>query len=399
MSSAPQQAPGPLDPGASTGAAPGRPRLADLTTLRIGGSIRTLVRARTQEELIAAVASADERGEQLLVLGGGSNLVASDAPFEGTVVLAEDPQAPPVLNATCEIPASGEPDGIPADPAELTPLEATCGGALVEHFAGTGWDDAVAYAVARGMIGIEALSGIPGTVGATPIQNVGAYGQEVSQTIARVRTYDRDDRRVRTFYAADCAFAYRDSLFKRTPYGGPVPSATGRYVVLSVTFQHMIGSLSAPIRYGELARRLGVEAGARAPMTQVREAVLAIRAGKGMVLDPADHDTWSAGSFFTNPILPEEQARTLPEGAPRFPAGEGHVKTSAAWLISQAGFDRGFCVGPRASLSTKHSLALTNRGGAGSEDIAELARAVRAGVQERFGIRLEPEPVRLGIDI
>jgi len=374
-------------------------RLADLTTLRIGGGIRTLIEAGTQDALIAAVAAADERGESLLVLGGGSNLVASDAPFEGTVVLVRDPGSPPQLDASCEIPAAGEPDGIPADPAALTPLEATCGGATIEHFAGTSWDDAVAYAVARGMIGIEALSGIPGTVGATPIQNVGAYGQEVSQTITRVRTWDRHDRAVRTFYAADCGFAYRDSLFKRTPYEGPVPSATGRYVVLSVTFQHRLGSLSAPIRYGELAERLGVAAGERAPMQQVREQVLAIRGGKGMVLDAEDHDTWSAGSFFTNPILAAEQAAALPADAPRYAAGQGRVKTSAAWLISHAGFDRGFAVGPRASLSTKHSLALTNRGGATSEDLAELARAVRDGVESAFGIRLEPEPVRLGIDI
>src|SRR5699024_9199518 len=227
-----------------------------------------------------------------------------------------------------------EPDGIPVDPAELTPLDPTCGGAIVEYFAGVNWDRAVRYAIAREMVGIEALSGIPGSVGATPIQNVGAYGQEVSATISRVRTWDREKRAVRTFFAADCGFAYRDSVFKRTRHSGAVPSGTGRYVVLSVTFQHTIGSLSAPIRYAQLADALGVEVGQRAPMAEVREAVLRIRASKGMVLDPRDHDTWSAGSFFTNPILAAQEAAALPADAPRFDAGQGRVKTSAAWLIS-----------------------------------------------------------------
>ncbi len=373
--------------------------LADLTTLRIGGPVRRLVEARDEDELIAAVREADEAGEPLLVLGGGSNLVASDAPFEGTVVLVRDGGGSPRLDASCEIPTSGEPDGRPVDPASDEIPGATCGGVIVEHFAGVRWDDAVRYAVERELIGIEALSGIPGTVGAVPIQNVGAYGQEVAQTITRVRTWDREAGAVRTFFAADCAFAYRDSIFKRTPYGGPVPSATGRYVVLSVTFQHRQGDLSAPIRYAELARQLGVEVGDRAPMTAVRETVLRIRASKGMVLDSRDHDTWSAGSFFTNPILTAEEAARLPEDAPRFAAGEGRVKTSAAWLISHAGFDKGFAVSERASLSTKHSLALTNRGGATSEDLRELATTVQAGVAERFGVRLEAEPVRLGVEI
>ena len=373
--------------------------LADLTTLRIGGPVRRLVEARDEHELIAAVREADEAGEPLLVLGGGSNLVASDAPFEGTVVLVRDGGGAPRLDASCEIPTSGEPDGRPVDPASDEIPGATCGGVIVEHFAGVRWDDAVRYAVERELIGIEALSGIPGTVGAVPIQNVGAYGQEVAQTITRVRTWDREAGAVRTFFAADCVFAYRDSIFKRTPYGGPVPSATGRYVVLSVTFQHRQGDLSAPIRYAELARQLGVEVGDRAPMTAVRETVLRIRASKGMVLDSRDHDTWSAGSFFTNPILTAEEAARLPEDAPRFAAGEGRVKTSAAWLISHAGFDKGFAVSERASLSTKHSLALTNRGGATSEDLRELATTVQAGVAERFGVRLEAEPVRLGVEI
>jgi len=374
-------------------------RLSDLTTLRLGGEIRNLVEARSADEVIAAVSAADEAGEPLLVLGGGSNLVAADTPFEGTVVLLRDPGEPPLLDATCEVGASGEPDGIPVDPAELTPLDPTCGGAIVEYFAGVNWDRAVRYAIAREMVGIEALSGIPGTVGATPIQNVGAYGQEVSATISRVRTWDREQRAVRTFFAADCGFSYRDSVFKRTRYSGPVPSATGRYVVLSVTFQHTLGALSAPIRYAQLAAELGAEVGERVPMSRVREAVLRVRGAKGMVLDPADHDTWSAGSFFTNPILDAEAAESLPEQAPRYEAGEGRVKTSAAWLISHSGVERGHAVGERASVSTKHSLALTNRGGASSEDLVALAHDVQARVQQRYGILLEPEPVRLGVDL
>ena len=387
--------------------------LADLTTLRIGGPVRRLVEARDEHELIAAVREADEAGEPLLVLGGGSNLVASDAPFEGTVVLVRDGGGAPRLDASCEIPTSGEPDGRPVDPASDEIPGATCGGVIVEHFAGVGWDDAVRYAVERELIGIEALSGIPGTVGAVPIQNVGAYGQEVAQTITRVRTWDREAGAVRTFFAADCAFAYRDSIFKRTLYGGPVPSATGRYVVLSVTFQHRQGDLSAPIRYAELARQLGVEVGDRAPMTAVRETVLRIRASKGMVLDSRDHDTWSAGSFFTNPILTTEQAEHLPEDAPRFPVTdhsqvvlgtkaapviEGLVKTSAAWLIDHAGFSKGFAVeaGAPAGLSTKHVLALTNRGGATGADLACLRDAVVSGVRERYGVTLVPEPVQVG---
>lgn len=376
-------------------------RLSDLTTLRIGGEIRTLVETRTEAEVIDAVQAADQAGEPLLVLGGGSNLVASDQPFDGTVVLLRDPEQPPLLDATCEISPSGEPDGIAVDPDQLTPLDPTCGGAIVEYFAGVSWDRAVQYAIAREMVGIEALSGIPGTVGATPIQNVGAYGQEVATTITRVRTWDRHEQKVRTFFAADCGFAYRDSIFKRTPYEGAAPSATGRYVVLAVTFQHTIGSLSAPIRYAQLAAELGVDVGARVPMAQVREAVLRIRGAKGMVLDAADHDTWSAGSFFTNPILDAQAASRLPEGAPRYATADGGVKTSAAWLISSAGVELGHRTAPDApaSVSTKHSLALTNRGGAGSEDLVALAHDVQARVRDTFGIELVPEPVRLGLDL
>jgi UDP-N-acetylmuramate dehydrogenase len=242
--------------------------------------------------------------------------------------------------------------------------------------------------VATGWSGVEALSGIPGATGATPVQNVGAYGQEVADTVATVRTWDREDARVRTFAASDCAFSYRHSRFKAERFrGGP------RYVVLEVTFQLRIADLSAPVRYTELARALGVEVGERAPLADVRAAVLRLRGGKGMVLDSADPDTWSAGSFFTNPILDRASAEALPADAPRWPAGDGLVKISAAWLIEHAGFGKGFGLPGPASLSTKHSLAVTNRGTASAGDVLALARRVRDGVRERFGVELVPEPV------
>jgi UDP-N-acetylmuramate dehydrogenase len=243
--------------------------------------------------------------------------------------------------------------------------------------------------VEREWSGIEALAGIPGLVGATPIQNVGAYGAEVAQVIASVETIDRSTGRRARFAAADCGFGYRHSRFKAEP---------GRYLVLAVTFQLPPGSLSAPIRYAELARALGVELGERVPASAVREAVLGLRAGKGMVLDADDHDTWSAGSFFTNPILTAEDAERLPADAPRFPADDGMIKTGAAWLIDHAGFGKGYGT-PPATLSTKHVLALTNRGGASAADLIALAREVRAGVRATYGIELVPEPVLVGCSL
>jgi UDP-N-acetylmuramate dehydrogenase len=251
--------------------------------------------------------------------------------------------------------------------------------------AGEPWDPFVARAVERGWVGVEALSGIPGSVGATPIQNVGAYGQEVAQSIASVRVWDRTLRGVRTFAASDCGFGYRTSRFKQDP---------GRHVVLSVTFQFRQGDLGALVGYAELARSLGVEPGARASMVDVRRAVLDLRRGKGMVLDAGDHDTWSAGSFFTNPVL---EADRVPEDAPAWPQGDG-VKTSAAWLIEHAGFGKGYGAGA-VGLSTKHTLALTNRGGARTDDLLALAREIRAGVEARFAIRLDHEPVLVGCEL
>jgi UDP-N-acetylmuramate dehydrogenase len=337
-------------------------RLADHTTLRLGGPASRFVTARTDDELVAAVRAADESGEPLLVLGGGSNLVVSDEGFAGTVVRVATRGISPDVE--------GE-DAV------------SCGGVLVTVAAGEGWDDLVARAVASGWIGVEALAGIPGSVGATPIQNVGAYGQEVAQTIASVRVWDRTLRGVRTFANADCGFGYRHSRFKADPQ---------RHVVLSVTFQFRQGDLGAPLEYAELARALGVGRGERAPLADVREAVLRLRAGKGMVLDADDHDSWSAGSFFTNPFV---DPAALPEGAPAWPQPDGTVKTSAAWLIEHAGFGKGHGSGP-VGLSTKHTLALTNRGGASTADLLALARQVRDGVEARFGIRLVNEPVLVG---
>jgi UDP-N-acetylmuramate dehydrogenase len=338
-----------------------RELLAAHTTLRLGGPATAWVRATTEQELTDAVSGADG---PVLVLGGGSNVVVADAGFPGTVV---------------EVATSG----ITADVEEDEP---TCGGVMVTVAAGEEWDALVAYAVARGWVGVESLSGIPGLVGATPIQNVGAYGQEVAQTVASVRVWDRVLKGVRTFANADCDFGYRTSRFKADPE---------RHVVLDVTFQLRQGSLGTSVQYAELARTLGVEIGQRAPLADVRDAVLELRRSKGMVLDPADHDTWSAGSFFTNPVV---AASDVPPDAPAWPQPDGRVKTSAAWLIEHSGFGKGYGAGP-VTLSTKHTLALTNRGDATTEQLLALAREIRAGVETAHGIRLVPEPVLVGCEL
>ncbi|HHT11867.1 MAG TPA: UDP-N-acetylmuramate dehydrogenase [Propionibacterium sp.] len=339
------------------------PVLAEHTTLRVGGPADRFVVATTERELIDAVTDCDERGEPVLVLGGGSNLLVADEGFRGTVVRV----------ATT---------GINADVS-------SCGGAAVRVAAGENWDTFVAHAVEQEWIGVETLSGIPGSVGATPIQNVGAYGSDVSQTITSVRTWDRQERTQRTFPVVDCGFGYRTSRFKREP---------GRYLVLEVGLQFQLGSLGSPIAYPELANRLGTVPGKRVEAAKVRQAVLEIRRGKGMVLDEADHDSWSAGSFFTNPILDADDAARLPDEAPRFPDAEGRTKTSAAWLIQHAGFAKGHGDG-EARLSTKHVLALTNRGAATASDLVALATEVRNGVAERFGIRLVPEVNLIGLEL
>ena len=337
------------------------PDLRDHTTLRLGGPADEWVTATTEAEIAAAF----DTDLPVLVLGGGSNLVVADDGFRGRVVeIATRGISPDVEDA----PVDGQ---------------SSCGGVLVTVAAGESWDDFVALAVEKEWAGIEALSGIPGSVGATPIQNVGAYGQEVSQTIASVRVWDRRLSGVRTFANADCGFGYRTSRFKADP---------GRHVVLSVTFQLRQGSLGRPVAYAELARALGIEVGERTALADVRRAVLDLRRGKGMVLDAEDHDTWSAGSFFTNPVVP---AADVPDGAPAWPQPDGTVKTSAAWLIDHAGFAKGHGT-ERVALSGKHTLALTNRGGATTAELLALAREVRDGVEVRFGIRLVNEPVLVG---
>jgi UDP-N-acetylmuramate dehydrogenase len=336
--------------------------IAGLTTLRLGGPARSVLEVTTESDLLDAVRIADEAGDPVLIIAGGSNLVVDDAGFDGTVVLVR----------TAGVDVGGD----------------ACGGVDVTVQAGEDWDTLVERAVANGWLGIEALSGIPGSAGATPIQNVGAYGQEVASTIASVRTFDRYERKVRTFASAECGFGYRTSMFKRL---------APRYVVLSVRFQFTRGDLGLPIQYAQLAEALGVKVGERVPAADVRAAVLELRRSKGMVLDPEDHDTWSAGSFFTNPVLDASAAEALPADAPRYPQPDGTVKTSAAWLIEHAGYRRGFTAGEgEVSLSTKHALAITNRGGASTSELLDLAREVRAGVQSRFGVYLEPEPTLVG---
>ncbi|PZR54841.1 UDP-N-acetylmuramate dehydrogenase [Xylanimonas oleitrophica] len=383
------------------------PALAELTTLRVGGPADAYVEASTEAELIDTVRAADDAGRPVLVVGGGSNLLVADEGFGGVVVR--------------DVRTGFEVQG-----------EDSCGGASVTAVAGQDWDELVAAAVEHGWVGLEALSGIPGTVGAAPVQNIGAYGQEVAGVVSTVRTWDRLRGRVRTFAVGELGFGYRTSLLKRTMRGRPTqedPQApwypTPRYVVLEVSMQMRLGTLSAPVAYAELARRLGVEVGTRAPSEEVRTAVLELRSGKGMLQDGrfgsapgADHDRWSAGSFFTNPVVPADQAGALPAEAPRYPVRSATpetstgpslgavdptlVKTSAAWLIEHAGFGKGYgLAGERspATLSTKHTLALTNRGGARAEDVVALARAVRDGVRDAFGVELEPEPVLVGVSL
>ena len=331
--------------------------LAELTTLHLGGPARRMLTASTTAELVEAVTTCDRSGEPVLLLGGGSNLVVSDDGFDGTVV---------------QIATSG----------------VTRRGGDVLVTAGEHWDIFVASCVEAGLAGVECLSGIPGLVGATPVQNVGAYGQDVSQTVTAVRALDRRSGEVVTMSPAECGFGYRRSVFKHRD----------DHVVLAVGLRLRESADSEPIAYPELARRLGVEVGDRASLADVRAAVLSLRTNKGMVLDPDDRDTWSAGSFFTNPLLEPAQADRLPAAAPRWPVASGLVKTSAAWLIEQAGFGRGYGAGP-VRLSAKHPLALTNRGDARTADLLVLAREVRDAVVARFGVTLEPEPVLVGVTL
>jgi UDP-N-acetylmuramate dehydrogenase len=332
-------------------------------------------------ELVAQVWAADERGEPLLVLGGGSNLVIADAGFPGTAVRVATRGIRHELDGDC---------------------------VLLTVAAGEDWDTVVAGAVADGLAGLECLSGIPGLAGATPIQNVGAYGQEVAETLVAVRGYDRQRGEVVDLTAAECGFGYRTSVFKRSlrSWSAGGPAVTGRHVVLGVTFRLARSAQSAPVRYAELARALGIGEGGQAPLAEVRSAVLGLRRGKGMVLDDADPDTRSAGSFFTNPVLDlaafAELERTVAAGfgsavrIPAYPAGPGQVKVPAAWLIERAGFTRGYPGGDGARISTKHTLALVNPGSATTATLLALAREIASRVRKAFGVDLAPEPVLVG---
>jgi UDP-N-acetylmuramate dehydrogenase len=345
-------------------------RLADYTTVRLGGPARAFVRAGTEDEFTDAVRSADAAGEQVLILGGGSNLVVADEGFDGTVIQV----------ATRGVSRAG-------DHRELTVA------------AGEEWDGVVARTVAEGLAGLECLSGIPGLTGATPMQNVGAYGQEVADTITRVRVWDRDAAEVLEIPAAECGFGYRTSRFR----------GSARFAVLSVTFALAVQARSAPVRYAELAAALGVSPGDQVDGAEARAAVIELRQRKGMVIDPADPDTRSAGSFFLNPVLDAEGLARVEEAArakygpdtrvPRFDAGSGQVKVPAAWLIERAGFTKGYHPGDGARISAKHTLALVNAGSASTAALLSLAREIRDGVHAIFGVTLTPEPILVGVTL
>jgi UDP-N-acetylmuramate dehydrogenase len=332
--------------------------LADHTTIRLGGPAGSFVRADRESDLVDLVAEADAAGNLVLVLGGGSNLVVADAGFDGLVV------------AVAHRGVAFEVDGDVV----------TMGVA-----AGEPWDDVVRASLAEGLVGLETLSGIPGLAGATPIQNVGAYGAELSDVVTGVRVFDRLDRTTRLLSASDCAFGYRTSALKGSP----------RFVVLGIELALRRNVMSAALTYRQLSDALGVAVGSSAQAVEVRAAVLELRASKGMLIDPHDPDSVSAGSFFTNPVLP---AAKVPAGAPSWPVSGGSVKTSAAWLIEQAGFARGYGAG-RVGLSTKHTLALVNRGGASTAELLDLAREIRDGVDAHFGVTLELEPALVGVGI
>ena len=335
--------------------------LRDFTSLRVGGPAKNFVEAHNEDEIIAALVAAGD--SPVLILGGGTNVLISDAGFAGTVIH--------ITNS-----------------ALVAEVDA-CSGATLTIGAGENWDDFVALTIERGFAGLETLSGIPGTVGAAPIQNIGAYGHEVSEFITRVRTYDRVAKAIRTFTNQECEFEYRSSIFKKNP---------GQFIILEVQFQIRIGDSSDPITYLELAKKLDIQMGEKAPAQQVRHTVLELRASKGMLLSPEDHDSWSAGSFFTNPIVSQQEADKLPNAAPKWPLLDGQVKISAAWLIENAGMHKGDEVGG-ARISTKHVLALTNAGDATATDLIELAKTAQAKVYEKFGIKLEPEVNLVGLSL
>lgn len=369
--------------------------LAELTTMRVGGPAERLIAVHSSDELVAIAEELWADDEPWLLLGGGSNTIINDDGFPGTVVLVRYAGMHRVDDA--EIP-----DGC----------------VRVHVAAGQDWDQFVEWTVEEGLAGLEMLSGIPGLAGAAPVQNIGAYGGELARVLRSVDVFDRARGTAEREAAADLGLGYRTSAFKQ----GREAVILGCDVVLRES------DLSEPVVFPQLAQALGVKIGARVPLREVRDTVLRVRAQKGMVLDANDHDTWSAGSFFTNPIVTASFARTLPRDAPQFPLSaaepapevtllseleqgaelrvsvrptdEPRVKLSAAWLIEHAGVPRGFRLpGSGAAISTKHTLALTNRGGASAADIAQLARYVIAMVQTEFGVVLEPEPNLYGLEL
>ncbi|HEY4535265.1 MAG TPA: UDP-N-acetylmuramate dehydrogenase [Enteractinococcus sp.] len=361
--------------------------LANHTTARVGGPADSWITVTTEDQLIRSISEADAAGVPLLVVGGGSNLLVADEGFPGTVVQ------------------------IATDGIEI--VDSTDTHVHIRIAAGHVWDDVVAWSVDQGLTGIEALSGIPGSTGATPVQNVGAYGADISQTLHSIRAWDRQAQAIVELTGDDLAFGYRDSIIKRSIVSSTTnfQHASPQWIVLSVDLQLTKTGKLAPVRYSQLARALQVGLGDHSPLEHIRQTVLNLRASKGMVLDALDYDTWSTGSFFTNPIVSREVAETLPEHAPRFEHHEtgdhnDTVKLSAAWLIDHAGFHKGFglngesgAVDGRASLSTKHTLALTNRGSATTQDMVHIASLVRHGVATKWGIILVPEPVLIGVQL
>jgi UDP-N-acetylmuramate dehydrogenase len=334
--------------------------LAKFTTLGVGGPAAKIILAKTEDELISAVKAADNSGEPLLIIGGGSNVLISDNGFAGTVIKVE---------------TSGNSFEIDA-----------CSGGTLTVSAGTDWDEFVAFTIEKGLANLESLSGIPGTVGGSPIQNIGAYGHEVSEVIARVRTFDRKQQEVKTFTASQCGFGYRNSIFK---------TEANRYVILDVTFQLRLGEESLPIGYVELAKELRVEIGARVAITKVRDAVLKLRSAKGMLIGEGIK---SAGSFFMNPILDKQIADELPSDAPRWQMSDGRVKTSAAWLMEHAGVSKGDQIAG-AQISPKHVLALSNAGDATAKDLIALAKSAQEKVRGKFGITLQAEVQLVGLSL
>jgi len=373
-------------------------RLRDHTTLGVGGAAAAFVECTSETDLVDAVLAVWEAHEPWLLLGGGSNLLVSDDDLDATVIH--------VANRGIER------------------LDAAPGRVRLRVQAGEDWDDLVAYTVEHGWAGIEALSGIPGSSGAAPVQNIGAYGQEVVSSLVAVDLLDEETHAVERVPASELGLGYRTSVLKR--HGGGAPERAGVVIAIVLELDDVgVAGEAAPIAYEQLAFALGVELGERVPLAQVRTTVLALRASKGMVLDAADPDTASAGSFFTNPIVSEHVARTLPGNPPWWPVDppadddteyvfalgedvnpprpaprERLAKLSAAWLIERAGVRRGYALPhSRAAISSKHTLALTNRGGATAAEIAELARFVQARVHAEFGVLLQPEPVVVGVII